>query len=206
MKLRSVLKSGGALGIGFLALRAVQSGAAFAMDAGAEQSHAGWTPMPDPADGSVLSPPFSMTLTTEERTHLEIFDELDFDVFSHHDWNRLSESHAENIRVHWPDGHYTDGIDKHAQDMAGLAVWAPDIRIEVHPLRVAKDNLSAVMGVMKGTFTKPMPDGKGGNTAPTGKPFAIDMCTVGIWNDHGTMDEEFLFWDNQTFYQEIGLT
>jgi hypothetical protein len=148
---------------------------------------------------------FCSTQTVGERSHLEIFDELDFDVFSHHDWERLSESHAQNIRVHWPDGHYTDGIDKHAADMAALAAWAPVVRIEVHPLRVAKDNLTAVMGVMKGTFTQPMPDGKGGTVAPTGKAFAINTCTVGIWNNQGRMDEVSLFWDNQIFYKEVGL-
>jgi hypothetical protein len=31
------------------------------------------------------------------------------------------------------------------------------------------------------------------------------MATVGLWNRHGVMDEEFLFWDNQSFYQQIGL-
>jgi hypothetical protein len=36
--------------------------------------------------------------------------------------------------------------------------------------------------VLKGTFSKPMPDGKDGTIAPTGKAFAIDMVTVGIWN------------------------
>ena len=117
----------------------------------------------------------------------------------------LATTRREPRRPGATDGHYTDGIDKHAEDMAALAVWAPDVRIEVHPLRVAKDNLSAVMGVMKGTFTQPMPDGKGGTVAPTGRAFARNMCTVGIWNHQGRMDEEFLFWDNQIFYQEIGL-
>jgi hypothetical protein len=67
--------------------------------------------------------------------------------------------------------------------------------IKVHPLRLATDNLTAVMGVLKGTFSKPMPDGKA---------FAVDMVTVGIWNRQGTMDEEFLFWDNRTFHGEMG--
>jgi hypothetical protein len=31
------------------------------------------------------------------------------------------------------------------------------------------------------------------------------MVTVGIWNEHGVMDEEFLFRDNQIFAQQIGL-
>jgi len=50
-----------------------------------------------------------------------------------------------------------------------------------------------------------MPDGKGGFIPPTNKKFAINMCTVGIWNRHGVMDEEFLFSDNQTLMEQIGL-
>ncbi len=60
------------------------------------------------------------------------------------------------------------------------------------------------MGVLKGTFSTPMPDGKDGTIAPTGQAFAVDMVTVGIWNRQGTMDEEFLFWDNQTFLRRDG--
>jgi len=70
---------------------------------------------------------------------------------------------------------------------------------------VAKNELTAVTGVMQGTFTRLMPDGNGGFIQPTGKKHAINMATVGIWNRQGTMDEEFLFWDNQTFYSQIGL-
>jgi hypothetical protein len=88
--------------------------------------------------------------------------------------------------VHYPDGHYTDGIERHIADMSAWFAYAPDLRIKVHPMRIAKDNLTAVVGVMQGTFTKPMPDGKGGSIAPTGNAFAVDMVTVGIWNRHGT--------------------
>jgi hypothetical protein len=28
---------------------------------------------------------------------------------------------------------------------------------------------------------------------------------VGRWNDSGTMDEEWLFWDNATYMKQIGL-
>ncbi len=205
MELRSLPKSGHSVALGVLALGAVQSGLTLATAAGGGNPPMDWTPMPDPADGGVSSPPFPMNLTAEERANLETFDALDFDVFSRQDWSRLGESHAPYIRVHWPDGHYTDGIDQHTQDMAALFVWAPDLRIQAHPVRVAKDNLTAVTGVLTGTFTQPMPDGKGGTIAPTGKAFALDMITVGIWNRQGTMDEEFLFWDGQTFYQKIGL-
>jgi hypothetical protein len=203
--IRPALKTGGSLALGVLALGAVQSGLILAMTPGRGAPSAGWVPMPDPADGGVVSPPFPMNLTAEERANLETFDSLDFEVFSNQDWARLGESHAQNIRVHFPDGHYTDGIDRHIADMAAWFEWAPDMRVEAHPLRLAKDNLTAVTGVLKGTFSKPMPDGKGGTIAPTGKAFAIDMVTVGIWNREGTMDEEFFFWDNQTFYTKMGL-
>ncbi|SMD26571.1 hypothetical protein [Kibdelosporangium aridum] len=93
-----------------------------------------WNPMPDPATTPVPNPPLPKNLSREERAHLKTFDELDFDVFTHAKWDRLGESHAQHVRVHWPDGHYTDGIDKHIEDLAALFVWAPDTRILSHPL------------------------------------------------------------------------
>ena len=195
-----MLKGGAAAAFGALAITAVTSGGSLA-EAG--EQYPGL--LPDPATTPVPNPPFPRNLTHAERKHLETFDELDFEIFTHADWARLGESHAQNVRVHWPDGHYTDGIDKHIEDLAGLFVWAPDTRILSHPLRVAKGELTAVTGVMQGTFTRPMPDGKGGFIKPNGKKYAINMATVGIWNRQGTMDEEFLFWDNQAFFGQLGL-
>jgi len=195
-----MLKGGAAAAFGALAITAVTSGESLAQ---AGTRYPGL--LPDPATTPVPNPPFPNNLTRAERKHLETFDELDFEVFTHADWARLGESHAKNIRVHWPDGHYTDGIDKHIDDLAALFVWGPDTRILSHPLRVAKNELTCVTGVMEGTFTRPMPDGNGGFIQPTGKKYAINMATVGIWNRQGTMDEEFLFWDNQAFYSQIGL-
>ena len=198
---RSMLKGGSAAALGAFALTAVAGGLT---PAEADAAHHPGL-LPDPATTPVPNPPFPKNLTRTERRHLETFDQLDFDVFTHADWKRLGLSHAKNIRVHWPDGHFTDGIDKHIADLAALFVWGPDTRISSHPLRIAKDNLTCVTGVMEGTFTRPMPDGDGGFIQPNGKKYAINMATVGLWNRHGVMDEEFLFWDNQSFYQQIGL-
>ncbi len=195
-----MLRGGAAAAFGALAITAVTSGDSLAE---AAQQYPGL--LPDPATTPVPNPPYPQNLTRTERRHLETFDELDFEIFTHADWARLGESHAKNVRVHWPDGHYTDGIEQHVKDLAALFVWAPDTRILSHPLRVAKGELTAVTGVMQGTFTRPMPDGNGGFIQPTGKKYAINMATVGIWNRWGTMDEEFLFWDNQTFYGQIGI-
>jgi hypothetical protein len=89
MELRFLLKSGHSVALGVLALRAVQSALTLAMPTGGDSPPMGWTPMPDPADGGVGSPPFPVNLTAEERAHLEAFDVLDFEVFSArtgHDW------------------------------------------------------------------------------------------------------------------------
>ncbi|GAA2697390.1 hypothetical protein [Actinoplanes palleronii] len=198
---RTLLRDSGAVALGALALGAFAQGSpALAHEA------VRTAPMPDPAGTPVPNPPFPHGLSSTEKAHLKAFDELDFDVFTHADWSRLGESHSPTIRVHWPDGHYTDGIDKHIADLAAMFVWAPDTRILEHPIRIALNEFTAVTGVMRGTFSRPMPDGKGGYIAPTGKKYAINMATIGIWNKRKRyMDEEFLFWDNQSFYSQIGL-
>jgi hypothetical protein len=136
--------------------------------------------------------------------NLHVFDVLDFDVFTNQKWDRLHESHAKDIVVTWPDGHETKGIDKHIDDLKALFVFAPDIAIQVHPIRFGSGSWTAVTGVMTGTFTKPMPTPDGKTIAPTGKRFAIGMATIGHWKD-GLMDHEWLFWDNQDFMKQIGL-
>ena len=138
------------------------------------------------------------------KAHIATFDTLDFDVFTHQKWDRLHESHSQDIVVHWPDGHQTRGIDKHIEDLKAMFVYAPDTRIEVHPVKFGSGEWTSVIGVMEGTFTQPMPTPDGKTIPPTGKPFKLEMCTVGHWKG-GVMDEEYLFWDNLTFMKQIGL-
>ena len=64
---------------------------------------------------------------------------------------------------------------------------------------------TGVVGVLEGTFTKPMPIGDGKTIAPTGKAFKLSMATIGHWTKAGVMVEEYLFWDNQDFMKQIGL-
>jgi hypothetical protein len=137
--------------------------------------------------------------------NIATFDDLDFNVFSNQAWDRLSRSHSQDILVHWPDGHTTKGIDKHIEDLGAMFVYAPDTRIKVHPVKFGVGNWTCVIGVMEGTFTKPMPIALGKTLQPTGKSFKIPMCTVGHWNDQGIMDEEYLFWDNATYMKQLGL-
>lgn len=133
------------------------------------------------------------------------FDTLDFDVFSNQKWDRLKESHAQDIIVSWPDGHDTHGLDKHIEDLKAMFVALPDLKIIEHPIKIANGHWTSVTGHMVGTFSKPMPLGDGKFAQPTGKKLDMMMATIGHWTDAGVMDHEWLFWDNQTYMKQLGL-
>lgn len=137
--------------------------------------------------------------------NLANFDVLDFDVYSNQQWDRLKESHAENIVVHYPDGTTTTGIPDHVEKLKPLFAWAPDTKIVEHPIRIGNGEWTAVTGQLTGTFTEPMPIGDGKTIPPTGKKFVITMATIAHWTEAGVIDEEHLFWDNQAFMTQIGL-
>ncbi|MHA7968203.1 ester cyclase [Rhizobium sp. CAU 1783] len=137
--------------------------------------------------------------------NLETFDTLDFDVYTHQKWDRLGESHAKDILVHYPDGSTTTGLHDHIEALKPMFVFAPDTRIEQHPVKFGSGEWTGVIGYLEGTFTKPMPIGNGKFIEPTGKPFKLGMSTLGHWTKNGVMDEEYLFWDNQSFMKQIGL-
>ncbi len=134
-------------------------------------------------------------LTANDATiakNLQTFDTLDYTVFSNQEWTRLHESHSKDIKVYWPDGHVTTGLEKHIEDLKALFVYAPDTRIKQHPIRFGSGNMTAVTGVFEGTFTKPMPIGNGKFIQPTGKAFNMPMCTIGIWGPDGVMNKQNL--------------
>ncbi len=107
--------------------------------------------------------------------------------------------------VTWPDGRETTGIDTHIDDLKAMFVYAPNTSIKEHPIRTCDGDYTAVVGIMTGTFSQPMPTPGGGSIPPTGKSFRLMMATVARWE--GTrMVHEWLFWDNHAFMQQIGLT
>lgn len=136
--------------------------------------------------------------------NLNKFDTLDFVVYSKQEWERLHESHAKDIKVVYPDGSVTVGLEEHIAQLKPMFTFAPDTKITVHPIRFGSGNYTAVTGYIEGTFSKPMVLGNGTSIPPTGKSFKLPMCTIGLWKD-GVMYEEHLFWDNQAFMKQIGL-
>lgn len=156
---------------------------------------------PSSADTELAS--FKATQAQEQK-NLENFDDLDFNVYSNQKWEEFHKSHAPNILVHYPDGHTTTGLEAHLAELKPQFVFAPDTKIKTHPIKIAQDNYTAVMGIMEGTFSQPMPIGNGKTIPPTNKPFKLAMTTIGRW-ENGLMVEEWLFWDNQAFMKQVGL-
>lgn len=136
--------------------------------------------------------------------NMKTFETADFDVFSNQKWDRLSESHAKDIIVNYPDGHSTKGLAKHIEDIKDMFVYAPDTKIRVHPIGFGAGDWTCATGIMTGTFSKPMPIGGGKFIPPTGKSFSITLCTIGHWKD-GVMIEESALYDSMTFMKQMGL-
>jgi len=140
-----------------------------------------------------------------EKTHLANFDDLDFNVFSGQKWDQLSRSHAQNILVHYADGHTSKGLAAHIEELKPMFVFAPDTKVTAHPIRIASGDWTAVMGIGRGTFSQPMPIGGGKTIPPTNKSFELSIYTIGHWTKDGVMDEEWVTWDNQSFLKQVGL-
>lgn len=65
------------------------------------------------------SPDFRQPYQEAERigkAHPATFDTLDFDVYTNQKWDRLQESHAQDIVVHYPDGHQSKGLAAHIEE------------------------------------------------------------------------------------------
>jgi hypothetical protein len=187
-----------------LTLIAVRATAAVATIAAALTLGAKSALAQNPAERPQFPPPRPEPQAPAVERNLKIFDTLDFDVFSNQRWDRLKESHADDIVVTWPDGHEVKGLDRHIEDLKALFVYAPDITIKVHPIRFGSGSWTTVTGVMTGTFSRPMPLANGQTLGPTGKRFALPMATIGHWKN-GKMDHEWLFWDSQEFMKQMGL-
>jgi SnoaL-like polyketide cyclase len=151
--------------------------------------------------------PKATGVPAELRQNLATFDDLDFRVYTGQQWQDLHLSHSQDVIVHWPDGHTTQGIERHIEDLKVMFTFAPDNRILEHPVRFGTQDAewTAVTGWLEGTFARPMVLADGTTIQPTGKAYRIPMATIGHWNEDGVMFEEFLFWDNGEFMRQIGL-
>lgn len=139
---------------------------------------------------------------TAER--LRRFDSLDFQFYNNQKWDSFAISHDADIKCYYPDGTTTTGLfPQHINMLTPMFTFAPDTKITSHPVRFGSGDWTTVIGVMEGTFSKPMQMG-GKSIPPTNKKFKLSMATIGHWKGD-KMIEEYLFWDNQSLMKQIGL-
>lgn len=140
------------------------------------------------------------------QANLKRFDQLDFEAYSERKNMKLfRDIHCPDVKVVFPDGRTTQGIDQHVTDIDGLFNGTPDSRITAHPIAFGSGEWTVTTGVMEATFSEPMetPDGK--TIAPTGKKVKMPMATIAKWKN-GCIAEEHLFWDNAEYMKQLGLT
>lgn len=82
--------------------------------------------------------------TVEAR--LKIFDELDFVVYSKQQWDRLAESHAEDILVTYPDGHTSKGLKPHIEELGSRASQKRTRAPTTNPKRSSTEGVTTSAG------------------------------------------------------------
>src|SRR6185295_7591099 len=113
-----------------------------------------------------------------QEKRLAIFDTLDFDFYSNQKWDMFNHSHADNIKVYYPDGSITTGLyPQHIDQLTPMFTFAPDTKIKTHLIKFGRGDWTCVVGEMEGTFSKPMLIGNGISIPPTGKTFKLSMTT-----------------------------
>ena len=158
---------------------------------------------------SVASEAAEPTKSEKEQVqdNLKRFDRLDFEAYSHRkDMNLFKQLHCPDVKVVFPDGRVTHGIEQHVSDINnGLFNGTPDSRITSHPISFGSGDWTVATGVLEATFSEPMkmPDGK--SIPPTGKKVKISMATIAKWKN-GCIAEEHLFWDNAEYMKQLGVT
>jgi hypothetical protein len=137
--------------------------------------------------------------------NLKRFDQLDFEAYSERKNMKLfREIHCPDVKVVFPDGRSTQGIEQHVADINNLFNGTPDSRITAHPIAFGAREWTVTTGVMEATFSEPMtlPDGK--TIEPTGKKVKMPMATIARWKN-GCIAEEHLFWDNAEYMKQLGI-
>jgi outer membrane murein-binding lipoprotein Lpp len=143
--------------------------------------------------------------------NLKLFDDLDLVAFNGRDMNHISDIHHPDIDVYNVSTGDTKGFDpQHKKDVQWLFDTFSDFDIYEHTVGFGgkdKDGNQWTAGISKskGTFDKPMKFPNGTVIQPTGKTFDVRIATLAKWKD-GRILEEWLFWDNEDWMRQIGVT
>ena len=82
----------------------------------------------------------------------------------------------------------------------------PDVRVhnDPYPIQFGQGEWTTAISKMTGTFTGELIGPNGQPVPPTGKSFDVKFTTIGKWQD-GQLVEEWVFWDQPTLLEQIGL-
>src|SRR5688572_9224191 len=87
---------------------------------------------------------------TDEKALTEMrlvrFDSLDFEFYSKQDWKNFEISHANDIKVVYPDGMITTGLyPQHIDMLTPMFAFAPDTKIKNHPVKFGSGDWTCVI-------------------------------------------------------------
>jgi len=144
---------------------------------------------------------------TQVEANLKRFDQLDFEAYSNRkDMELFKSLHCPEVKVVFPDGRVTIGIDAHVDDMNNILFnGTPDSRITSHPIAFGSGEWTVATGVLEATFSEPMQLPDGNAIPPTGNAVKMSMATIAKWQN-GCIAEEHLFWDNAEYMKQLGLS
>lgn len=139
----------------------------------------------------------------QTKRHLELYDELDLVAFNNRDMKRLAELHAEDVIVYNPDGKVTTPYEPHEGELMFL-FEAFDLMIPEHPIGFGYGEWTAGIANVEGKWVNPITLPDGTVLEPTGKTVRLKVATIARWENE-RIAEEYLFWDNADWNQQIGL-
>lgn len=164
---------------------------------------------PSPSQPDAAAAPAASAASNDDaqvQANLKQFDKLDFEAYSNRkDMDLFKRLHCPDVKVVFPDGRVTTGIDAHLADMDNILFnGTPDSRITSHPIAFGADDWTVATGVLEATFSEAMKLPDGTSIPPTGKAVKMSMATIARWKD-GCIAEEHLFWDNAEYMKQLGL-
>jgi hypothetical protein len=140
------------------------------------------------------------------KRHLALYEWLNFKGTVGPNWDIMKKVYDENIVMKMSDGTKTVGLEESFEQMKGMYITAPDVRITQNKIQFGSGDWTAVLFVMEGTFTGPLKDPLHDKVyQPNGKKFKMDSCSLIKWNDQDKIIEENIFWDTRYWLQQLGI-
>lgn len=146
-------------------------------------------------------------LRLEPMTNVERMYALD-EAWNTRDWETYGFFHDhDDVVVYWPGRSDTPtlGGPAHTLESQKFCAAFPDNKVtHPYPVLFGEGDFTCFVTHFGGTFTAPLETPDGSVIQPTGKSFDVLFSTTAKWRN-GKIVEEWLFFDNGSFYKQIGL-